>query len=48
MEPKGSRTIEHLPEFRRIPLPRTPVNKDRERIRRKAARFRPPEIERWT
>jgi hypothetical protein len=35
-------------ELRRILLPRTPVNKDRERIRRKAVRLRPPEIERWT
>jgi hypothetical protein len=28
MEPKGRGTIEYLPELRRIPLPRTRVNKN--------------------
>jgi hypothetical protein len=32
----------------RTHLPRTWINKDRKRIRRKAVRSRPPEIERWT
>jgi hypothetical protein len=27
MEPKDRRMIEYLPELRRIPLPRTPVNR---------------------
>jgi hypothetical protein len=27
MEAKGTGTIEYLPELRRIPIPRTPVNK---------------------
>src|SRR5215213_164648 len=31
MEPKGTGTIEYLPEVRRIPLPRTSVNKGRRR-----------------